>query len=604
LSTSESSSFNKENNDDIEVIIESNIKINESSSSCSSIKKESINQHKSFDEETNDGIEVIVKSDNTINESSSSNSIKKKSTNGDKSDDKETDDGIEVIADTDKLKNESFPYSNFKKENQYEKRESNKNKEISYISQNNEQNKRKMNRKVRNESILFKDYKISKKENNILNNALKLCKSNKNENQATRKQLKQNDSKIIYYYSNIDGLYNRKNKEYQLLESNIKINEFSSSCSSIKKESINQHKSFDEETNDGIEVIVKSDNTINESSSSNSIKKKSTNGDKSDDKETDDGIEVIADTDKSKNESFPYSNFKKENQYEKRESNKNKAISYLSQNNEHNKRKMNRKVRNEFFLFKDYKISKKENNILNNALKLCKSNKNENQTTRKQLKQNDSKIIYYYSNIDGLYNRKNKEYQLLEEKSPILKNENNKKVIKDENNLNNSDVSNITVVNQTDNQDMNNGSAFEEDYQRSSDKENSQELKNEKEQKGTKDENNMISNKNITDKVDQLIIIEKCFYQIIREFIPLINLFIDQVESYSGKIPLRELTKLYQSIEYHLIEQLNILDEIETDNIKVKEKNIFTVELIQNLFTQINKKKKELITKKINYINS
>jgi len=114
----------------------------------------------------------------------------------------------------------------------------------------------------------------------------------------------------------------------------------------------------------------------------------------------------------------------------------------------------------------------------------------------------------------------------------------------------------------------------------------------------------MNSNKNITDKVDQLITPEKCFHQIIGEFIPLISLFIDQVDSYSGKVPLIELTESYQSIEYRLIEQLNMLDKIETDNIKVREKNIFLVKLIQNLLTQINKKKKELITKKINYINS
>ena len=64
------------------------------------------------------------------------------------------------------------------------------------------------------------------------------------------------------------------------------------------------------------------------------------------------------------------------------------------------------------------------------------------------------------------------------------------------------------------------------------------------------------------------------------------------------------MTESYQSIEYGLIEQLNILNETETDNIKVREKNIFLVKLIQNLLAQINKKKKELITKKINYINS
>ncbi|KAG4105864.1 hypothetical protein H8356DRAFT_923575, partial [Neocallimastix lanati (nom. inval.)] len=184
-------------------------------------------------------------------------------------------------------------------------------------------------------------------------------------------------------------------------------------------------------------------------------------------------------------------------------------------------------------------------------------------------------------------------------------NENKQKEAKDENISNNNDVSNDTVVNPEDNQDMKNGNAVEENHQeKSSDKENSQELENVNEQKVTKDENNMNSNKNITDKVDQLITPEKCFHQIIGEFIPLISLFIDQVDSYSGKVPLIELTESYQSIEYRLIEQLNMLDKIETDNIKVREKNIFLVKLIQNLLTQINKKKKELITKKINYINS
>jgi len=96
------------------------------------------------------------------------------------------------------------------------------------------------------------------------------------------------------------------------------------------------------------------------------------------------------------------------------------------------------------------------------------------------------------------------------------------------------------VVNPEGNQDMNNGKAVEENHQESSDKENSQELENVNEQKVTKDENNMNSNKNITDKVDQLITPEKCFHQIIGEFIPLISLFIDQVDSYSGKVPLRE----------------------------------------------------------------
>jgi len=245
-------------------------------------------------------------------------------------------------------------------------------------------------------------------------------------------------------------------------------------------------------------------------------------------------------------------------------------------------------------------------------------NENENKNENKQKEAKDENISNNndVSNIivvnpednqdmnNGNAVEENHQESSVKNNSQKSENENEQKETKDENISNNNDVNSIIVVNPEGNQDMNNGKAVEENHQESSDKENSQELENVNEQKVTKDENNMNSNKNITDKVDQLITPEKCFHQIIGEFIPLISLFIDQVDSYSGKVPLIELTESYQSIEYRLIEQLNMLDKIETDNIKVREKNIFLVKLIQNLLTQINKKKKELITKKINYINS